>query len=211
MMRNGPQFATLEIASAWIRTETLTEGTFGDRDVLRSPDEVRTSGRIDQVDGPGGIAGAIPMRSLVLSIFAAIYLLVLIDLTLVRFPQPAPGINLIPMRTIASCWADGQRAIVVNVVGNILLLAPLGMLLPMAWPNRANITCMLISGFLVSLGIELTQYVCGHRMADVDDVLLNTMGALLGYLAMLGLQVVANLVRLHRPSTAGRSIIRPAR
>lgn len=121
------------------------------------------------------------MRSGVLMGLAGIYAYGLIDLTLVRFPQPSPSPNLMPMRTIVECCSFGGRTMVVNIAGNLALLAPVGVFLAMGWPDRIGPGRALIAGFLLSVGIEASQYSCGHRTADVDDVLLNAAGAWLGY------------------------------
>ena len=69
---------------------------------------------------------------------------------------------------------------------NIVLFMPLGFLL-MRFLRR-NIGHTVIVGFLLSLAIELTQlsgfwgiYPCSYRQFDVDDLLTNTLGALVAY------------------------------
>ena len=66
---------------------------------------------------------------------------------------------------------------VFNVVGNVLLFAPLGCfgLLYTRW--RAIV--FVAVGAVLSLAIEVSQYFA-HRIADIDDVLLNTTGVALG-------------------------------
>ncbi len=93
-----------------------------------------------------------------------------------------------PLRTISACWEMGGETMVVNLLGNLALLAPLGIIWPWFWEGlkRWNLAGVTFAGFVVSAAIEGTQYACGHRMADVDDVLLNTLGAALGYGAIRG-------------------------
>lgn len=72
-----------------------------------------------------------------------------------------------------------------QILFNIILFMPLG-ILAVRW-LRGNIFTGVLLGFAVSLAIELTQYTgiyglytCAYRVADVDDLITNTAGALLG-------------------------------
>lgn len=112
------------------------------------------------------------------------YLLVLVDLTLVRYPQPGPPPNWRPLATIAYYCRAGGWDCARNVGGNLALFAPLGWLLPAIAAELRS--ARWVAGFAcaASLAIETLQYASGRRVADVDDVLLNTAGAALGYLAL---------------------------
>ncbi|MGV9267233.1 VanZ family protein [Kitasatospora sp. NPDC003701] len=70
-----------------------------------------------------------------------------------------------------------------QVGGNVLLGAPFGLLLPVLWPRARGLFRVLIRTAAVMLLVELVQgaLVTG-RAFDIDDVVLNTTGALLGYL-----------------------------
>jgi glycopeptide antibiotics resistance protein len=83
------------------------------------------------------------------------------------------------------------RIAMVNIGGNVAMFVPIGFLLVTAL--RDSVRRAVVGGLLLSATIECCQYRIG-RAADVDDVLLNTAGALLGAL------VAAIAVRL-----AGRS------
>ena len=94
---------------------------------------------------------------------------------------PRLNINLIPLWDIT----NGVSAYLINSGLNILLFIPLGFILPLLWKEFRSWKAMGITGFLVSLGIELAQLL-NYRISDVDDLIMNTLGALLGY-AMLTL------------------------
>ncbi|WP_312092061.1 VanZ family protein [Aminipila sp.] len=64
---------------------------------------------------------------------------------------------------------------------NIILFLPFGFLLPYIWPNFNRLKRIVISGFSFSLLIEISQLL-NNRRTDIDDLLLNTLGALFGYL-----------------------------
>lgn len=67
---------------------------------------------------------------------------------------------------------------------NILLFVPLGFLMPVIWPKTGKFPYMLLYGFCFSLLIEISQ-LCNHRRTDVDDLIMNTLGTILGYLLFL--------------------------
>lgn len=74
-----------------------------------------------------------------------------------------------------------------NILGNMFLLVPLGLLLPILWRKFDNMLTTLLISFLFSLGIEIIQllsYYVGNmgRSFDIDDIILNTFGAWLGYI-----------------------------
>lgn len=64
---------------------------------------------------------------------------------------------------------------------NIILFVPMGILIPLIWAKERNIYHVLLLGFLVSLTIEMLQIFC-MRATDIDDLIANTIGCLLGYL-----------------------------
>ncbi len=74
-----------------------------------------------------------------------------------------------------------------NIIGNILLLMPLGVLLPMLRDRFKSTVRTVIFGFLFSLGIESVQLLSGYignigRAFDIDDIILNTLGVWIGVL-----------------------------
>lgn len=76
----------------------------------------------------------------------------------------------------------GMKAVFWNLGGNVLCFMPFGFLLP--W-MRKNLNHWYLTGlmtFYLSLLIELTQLFLRVGSFDVDDLFLNTLGGLLGYL-----------------------------
>jgi len=63
---------------------------------------------------------------------------------------------------------------------NILLFVPIGFFLPILWRKFEKRRFTIIYGFLLSLSIEIIQLL-GHRITDIDDLLMNTMGTILGF------------------------------
>jgi glycopeptide antibiotics resistance protein len=71
-------------------------------------------------------------------------------------------------------------------VGNLFLLLPVGLLGPMVVPALNGWLRVFVVAFAMSLAIEVAQLGIPNRSADVDDVMLNVAGAMLGY-AIFGL------------------------
>jgi glycopeptide antibiotics resistance protein len=89
--------------------------------------------------------------------------------------------NVVPFRTIHMylSGADGLTKAFHNLGGNVVLLLPLGLFLVVATPLPARIVPLVVA--LVSVAIEVAQYtIVTGRSADVDDVILNTIGGAIG-------------------------------
>ena len=85
---------------------------------------------------------------------------------------PPDKINLIPFLWIT----EGVRP----YLENILLFIPLGFMLPCIWKKYEVLWKTALSGITFSLIIELSQLFNG-RITDIDDLLMNTLGALIGW------------------------------
>ena len=98
---------------------------------------------------------------------------------------PQPRLELIPfadmISVVKSPEAPGLGPFV-NIAGNIALLFPLGLFLPLFWRwfERAGRTIRWCFG--TSLSIELIQLAAGG-VTSADDLLLNTLGGALGFAA----------------------------
>lgn len=79
----------------------------------------------------------------------------------------------------------GIQSFLINIVGNILAFAPFGFVLPII--NRENRKFLNISllSFEFSLTVELIQLFFKVGIFDVDDILLNTIGGIFGYICFV--------------------------
>jgi len=72
-----------------------------------------------------------------------------------------------------------------NTFGNLALLLPLGILLPLAGERFRGLKRLLLIALCLSVSIETIQFVMrffgNPRAVDIDDVIINTVGACLGY------------------------------
>lgn len=75
-----------------------------------------------------------------------------------------------------------------QIFGNILLFMPLGFILPSVFPKQNHLVKVFFISFLTSVMIEFIQYSISNsvgfviRVADVDDVVLNTIGGIIGFM-----------------------------
>jgi glycopeptide antibiotics resistance protein len=97
-------------------------------------------------------------------------------------------VNLMPFWFVDNLVRDPSWTVVFHTIGNLLLMTPLGFLLPLLWERFRRLGAMAVAGFLTSLTIEASQLaistLLGHtyRLFEVDDLMLNTSGAVLGWL-----------------------------
>lgn len=113
---------------------------------------------------------------------------------LLELPIPfSGGVNLIPFRslTMLSVWAKNGNwsYILINFPGNIVMFFPLGFFPALLWAG-ADWRRALLCGSGCSLLIECLQLLVS-RSTDVDDLILNTLGALCGYWTFLLLRRLA--------------------
>jgi glycopeptide antibiotics resistance protein len=128
------------------------------------------------------------------------YVLLLVAVTL--FPLPVDGryihdmraagfglsYNVVPFATVREALAGGISGRGMRqLVGNLVMLAPLALLLPMLWPRLGKWRRILPLGLAVTCAIELIQLgVSGilgfsYKSFDVDDIIVNTLGCAMVY------------------------------
>ncbi|MER6346918.1 VanZ family protein [Streptomyces sp. NPDC001595] len=135
----------------------------------------------------------LPMLGRALAMVCAFVMMVAFAVVLARLtlePSPASEAlthsNLRPGRSIqAYLDQPALRDAVKQVGGNLLLGVPFGILVPVLAPRARGILRVLLLTAIVMLMVELAQgaMVTG-RAFDIDDVILNSTGALVGYLLL---------------------------
>lgn len=75
----------------------------------------------------------------------------------------------------------GAFAVTANLLGNVLIFLPFGMLVPFLTKRFKQFWSVVLLTFEVSVLVELVQLVARVGSCDVDDILLNTMGGMLGF------------------------------
>ena len=94
------------------------------------------------------------------------------------------GINLLPLKVLFETYREvfinlNINYFIINFLGNIIMFMPIGFFIPLLWeiPDKK----IIIVGFLFSLFVEVCQLFL-NRGTDVDDLILNTLGTILGLL-----------------------------
>ncbi|WP_223193071.1 VanZ family protein [Paenibacillus sedimenti] len=98
------------------------------------------------------------------------------------YPRLRFGINFMPLKTISDTFLSPSRNEVINLVGNILVFMPYGIFLQLLPRSRMishiRVFCRSLG---LSLLLECLQVVFSIGSFDVDDLILNTFGGLLGF------------------------------
>ena len=128
-------------------------------------------------------------KKVILIIIFITYLAALLRITVFRsgfdFVNAFSGceINLVPFADLANVFIADKRAFIYLFFGNILWFVPFGFLMK----RITNMTTarIILLGFLLSLCIETMQFVFGMGVFEVDDLILNTVGVLLGTVLLI--------------------------
>jgi glycopeptide antibiotics resistance protein len=119
------------------------------------------------------------------------YLAILLTLTFMPLAgsdrTQSVDLRLIPFRTISFAFRSGllSREFVV-LIGNVVAFIPVGVLVPVI-SGRRSLLLVLLASFALSAAIEVGQLVVSlvvgyaYRSADVDDVIVNVFGGIVGY------------------------------
>ena len=97
-------------------------------------------------------------------------------------PSQVVDDNLVPFHTLSIYLANlGSEFWMRNLLGNLALLLPIGLLGPIALPALDRWWRVALLALLLSTAIELIQLIVPDRSADIDDVIVNVAGALFGF------------------------------
>ena len=127
-------------------------------------------------------------------LYAGLMLWLLFDRTssgdgLSYWTQVKLNLNLVPFRTVTLYLrtlmntnnAYLLRHALINLLGNVVMFIPLGLLLPAIWPNlRKFWKCWLCSAGCIAV-IEIVQLFTLLGSCDIDDLILNLLGMSIGF------------------------------
>ena len=128
--------------------------------------------------------------------FIIIYFLVILPLPSINEVVYNPHmINIKPFNFINDMLKEQSFKSIYTVVFNILMTIPLGMYLK--YYLNSNLKKVIILVFIISMFFELTQatglyyiYKYPYRVFDVDDLIMNTLGGLIGFYIMYYLEIL---------------------
>ena len=92
--------------------------------------------------------------------------------------------NLVPFREIERFWKYREELgihTVYNLLGNVLIFVPAGFFIPILWKIKRGFVFTVCMTLWMSLTVEMIQLLSRVGSFDVDDLLLNTLGGILGY------------------------------
>lgn len=115
-----------------------------------------------------------------------IYVLLLYQM-LLSTENASSGINLIPFKEITR-YSIGSTLFLYNVIGNIALFIPFGFFMSNKLKAKKTSHIIIVSA-IISLTAELIQYKIG-RAFDIDDILLNVTGAIIGFMVYQSIQLI---------------------
>lgn len=117
----------------------------------------------------------------------------------VTFQDSNYGIsNYVPFKEIFR-YSIGSKKFIKNILGNIMLFIPYGFLSSYLLKNR-KISVTFILCLIVSITIEVVQYYIG-RVFDIDDIILNVLGGIIGGLLFIGIDAIRSKVRILKNDT----------
>lgn len=123
-----------------------------------------------------------------------LYLAVLLRMTVFReefgsYPLFSHGdFNLNLFSDLIRIYHNSLSTFVYLFVGNIVTFVPFGFLVLPLFRRKRPVDALLltvVSGFLLSLCIELSQWAFGVGVSELDDLILNTLGVFLGAVTCL--------------------------
>ncbi len=129
-----------------------------------------------------------------------IYILLLYELLTRSELNNVSGYNLVPFTEIFR-YPIGSNGFCLNVLGNIIIFIPFGYFIS-TYIKPKKILPILIVSLVSSATVEFVQ-LCIGRSFDVDDIILNALGALIGFL----IYVAFNAIKKYLPSIFERDII----
>jgi glycopeptide antibiotics resistance protein len=124
-----------------------------------------------------------------LNLLFIVYILLLFELLTGTENNSGTGINLVPFSEIFR-YPVGSKMFIYNTLGNILLFVPYGYFVT-RYINGKSLYQIFIISFITSLTVEILQVKLG-RSFDVDDIILNVVGGICGFLLYIALKAISN-------------------
>lgn len=131
-------------------------------------------------------------RTIINAVLCFITALIILYATILTRTPGVPAVILAPFAALAA--ARIQPEIYREMLMNVFLFFPLGLTLsnalPRKWHRWGRIALTTLVGCVLSAGIEYTQYRYALGLAEVDDVICNTLGAFLGTASLLAAHAI---------------------
>ena len=132
---------------------------------------------------------------MIFGIYCALMLWLLFDRTggiegMEYWSQIQTNLNLVPFHTIRLFlnvlgMQMYSSAAIINLGGNVIMFIPLGFFLPRVFPALQKFRRCILATTLIITAVELTQLFTLLGTCDIDDLILNVIGATIGYIIFL--------------------------
>lgn len=130
----------------------------------------------------------LPFKKLFLYFLLLGYVVMVFGVTVLNRGQSMYGeLNLTLFSSYKEAWIFFDKRHFLFLILNILMFVPLGILLPLIHRRWQNFIWLLMSALVFTLLIESFQSVTGYGIFDLDDILNNTIGAVIGYGVVMAL------------------------
>ncbi len=130
-------------------------------------------------------------RKLILSLFLIAYTILLLKALFFKYISPFEffdadrlmirNVNLVPFDSVYRYYRSFDMIALMNVIGNIVIFIPMPIFLQVYINKISFRNCIYIT-FLTSIAVEVIQYVFSLGITDIDDIMLNTLGGIIGVL-----------------------------
>lgn len=122
-----------------------------------------------------------------LNLIFIVYVLLLFQLLTSTEMNTNSGLNIVPFTEIFR-YEMGSKLFIFNVIGNIVVFVPFGYFVS-GYIKANKVSHILFISVITSLTVELVQLQIG-RSFDIDDILLNVVGSIIGFLLFIGLTAI---------------------
>ena len=113
----------------------------------------------------------------------SVYMVLLLGCTLLnRSVGEGQGLRLTPVWSWREVLDSGNMEVEKQIFYNILAFVPWGILVPKCFDNARSFAKVVGSAVLMSVGIEVMQLIGQCGLCELDDVIHNGLGAVVGYL-----------------------------
>lgn len=113
-------------------------------------------------------------------VFSA-YICVLLAVTFIGRPR-ITGVSFIPFSSYLEAWQSASMTGWRNILINFIMFVPFGILLPLIMKKNCSLTKVVLIVILFSFGIEIAQMLTHRGVFEIDDIINNTIGALIGFI-----------------------------
>lgn len=123
-----------------------------------------------------------------ISLFLALAYIVVLART-VYYSRPSLSRDKVNMAVMGT-WGTTLRSHVF-VIENLMLFIPFGILLPLCLPKARKSWICILSGCMLSIFIETVQWITKRGYCQLDDIIMNTLGTVVGWVIYAGIRKVS--------------------